>query len=238
MPFIRPIATSLVSAAALLVTSPASADSKEQNITYDFGNKQMIVHGYFAPANAQIKRSGLDAEMDARRDGVSALTDHLGKSCGLKEGESNTAGKDLRSGWNSALRSQGSEIYSNKALRIILTANLREVFSLYNNAKTKALQTPEGESVFFRLPKMPAQAVRCGLVTLALGAKKSVLAAPVSAGKKASGKVVALTLSDAGVLQPATPEDLSLIQKTELGKLEAEGATAPEKAVEIPAVGG
>lgn len=205
-------------AAMLTISIPSMAARStvpKDNFMYSFESRNLFVYGVF---NAQktTQKNGLDAELAARQEGMGALANYLTTSCQGDEGQQIT-GAHLRANWQRSLRSQGSEIYSNGVLRIILMAPLRDIFKKYANTKTQNVKTTDGEPLVFQLPEIPPAAVKCGIVKMALGAKKnvSVIPQPVS-NHDVSARIVRLVLTENGVLKGATPEDMVIIQKSDL----------------------
>jgi len=208
-------------------SAPAALASTLDDVTYDFVSRSLTVRGYYVPKQGDAK-SGLAAELEARQNGVTALTRHLGKVC-----EGGTDNSHLASGWQRSLRSQGSEIYSNGVLKIILTSDLDKVFKGYSVARAKKLRTPEGEPIVFRLPALPQGSISCGSANFEFAGKKYAVS-PVALPVEAGARRVNLLLGAGGVLKVSSPEDVSLLEKAKFPTdLQSEGEGLP-----LPVVGG
>lgn len=216
-----PVAPLALALSALPDRARAAAS---EDVTYDFLSKSLTVRGYHVPKEGE-KKSGLAAELDARTNGVATLGGHISKTC-----EGGTGSKLLASDWQRSLRSQGSEIFANGVLRIILTASLKDVFKGYGSSKAKALKTPEGQPIVFRLPSLPQGTISCGMVRIEFDGKRYE-AAPVALGEPGEGaKVVNLLLGSGGLLKVSSPEDVSLLEKAKFPAevtLEGEGIVIP-----------
>jgi hypothetical protein len=221
----------------------AEAAQQGKDISYDFKARQLTILGIYTPQDAATnKKSGLDAELEARRSGLALLTEYLEKSCA--NAEAGVVAEDLKllPNWKAALRSQGSEIFPNGVLKIALTANLREVFKVYSNAKPKIFKTAEGDPLYFDIPKVPASAVKCGFIKFSVSPRKNIFVAPVRVGtSNASAKIIKLTLAEGNVLQAASQDDLNALLKSDLSKLDSESTSASgasAEIVELPITGG
>jgi hypothetical protein len=214
-------------AAVTSLAFSAARGAPVEGVSYDFLSKQMIVHGYYVPKQGETK-TGLAAELEARQNGIEVLGRHIGKACA-----DGTANPRIASGWKGSLRSQGSEIFSNGVLRIILTANLKDVYRTFGSSKARNLKTPEGESIAFRLPSLPQGAISCGTVKVELFGKKYA-AAPVLLGDDAGAKTIGLLLGGGGVLKVSSPEDASLLEKAKF----SEEALSEGDVLALPVVGG
>ncbi len=223
-PICRAIAV-LASVALAPLSSLSAHASTEAEVTHDFLGKQIRVHGYYAPQQGE-RKSGLAAEIEARQNGVSRLSDHLAKACAKEDGR-------ILEDWKAALRSQGSEIYSNGVLRIILTANLKDVYKPFVAGKSKVPKTAEGTPLVFRFPAVPQAAVTCGTVKIEFQGKKLTVA-PVAMGAAAEAKVVKLLLGSGGVLRVSSPEDNALLESARFG----EDGGGESGVVILPIVGG
>lgn len=92
--------------------------SLTDRVTYQDHNISFF--GFYKPKSAEEKLSGLKAEMLARSEGKSYIAKYLKDTCG---------GSDkLKENWQSAFHSQGSEIYSNGVLKILMQAKMEDVF--------------------------------------------------------------------------------------------------------------
>ena len=189
------------------------------SLSYNFETKSIVVYGVHSATRG---KTGLDAELAARQDGVNVITQYLEKSCSSADSNSpkSNKSKSLSDNWQRAVKSQGSEIYANGVLRIILVAHLREVFKKYNSTKPLMIENDEGKSVVFQLPTIPPDSVHCGMLKLAVSPRQivNIIPLPVNSGDQEI-KIVKLTLSDSGILQSAKGEEADFIQKTELGRI-------------------
>ena len=196
-------------------------------VSYDFLSRQITVYGLYVPKPEEAK-GGLAAELEARQNGIAVLGAHLDKAC-----EGGSENPRLSSAWKTSLRSQGSEIYANGVLKIILTASLKEVYKEFGSPKIKGFKTPEGEAIAFRLPSLPQSAIGCGTVKVEILGKK-YSAAPIAVSRDESVKRVNLLLGGGGVLRVGSPEDGALLEKS---KFFEEALTESEILI-LPVVGG
>ena len=213
-----------------------------KDMAFDFKAKQITITGFYAPqSTTPSKKTGLETELEARKNGLASLADYLAKSCETPEAGVPADALKLQSNWKTALRSQGSEIYPNGALKIILTVNLREVFKMYSSTKPKVFKTAEGAPLYFSIPKLPATAVKCGLVKFSISPRKSIYVAPVYVtATGTNAKIVQLNLADGNVLQAASQDDLTVLQKSDLSKFDTDAASTQtgSDVVELPVSGG
>lgn len=188
----------------------ASDAKNDTRITLDFALRQVQFFGVYAPESGN-KRGGLDAEIVARRNGISYLNSKLQGSCGksVSAADQTTSSPS----WQATVKSQGSEIFSNGVLKISLVAPIREIFKDVER-KPSVLKTKEGAPIALRLPRLALANLKCGLVNLSV-AGKTLAINPLSGSTETGAKVVRLEMAS-GVLQPATAADASLLEGSNL----------------------
>lgn len=217
-----------VGAAVTTLAYSVARGAPSESVSYDFSAKQLTVHGIYMPKQGEVK-TGLAAELEARQNGIAALGNHFAKVCA-----GGTANENLVENWRSSLRSQGSEIFSNGVLRIILTGSLKEVYKPYSSNKVKTFKTPEGTNIVFRLPALPQGMITCGAVKADIVGQK-FMAAPVFVGKDGSAKKINLLLGAGGVLKVSSPEDNGLLESVKFAESVQTDGTG---VVALPVVGG
>ena len=198
----------------------------DTQITFDFSQRQVQFFGIYTPENGG-KRGGLDAEISARRNGIANLNSKLTSLCNAGSAEQNVS---LPS-WQGSVKSQGSEIFSNGVLKISLVAPLREVFK--NVARKPAtLKTKGGAPLALKVPRLSLANIKCGLVSVSVGGKIIDLN-PLSGASESGAKVVSLELVG-GNLKPASSEDASLLENSNLFASVEPAVDAPEKSKDAP----
>lgn len=147
---------------AFLCQFNAYAQTNSDSLVY-FDFKQMIIssQGVYAPnSDGKHSKNTINAEVAARANGIDNITKYLNESC--YNVHSNAFG--LQPKFANEFHSQGTEIYSDGALKVNLTAPYKTVFHL--DAKP-ALKTKNGELVVFSMPSIiPAKALKCGTPSL------------------------------------------------------------------------
>lgn len=193
----------------------AHARKPDNKIIYDFGHSAMLVYGIYTPEEGS-KKSGLQAEIDARKDGVALAAEHLSQTC--KKGDK--ASVDPNGSWRHGIRSLGSTIYPKGKLEIELNVPLRIVFPALKTSNLVAPTTPDEEEIAFKLPWIPAHATKCATIKIAQDSKTSWQVLPVNTSRSDSKyKVVTLSLGADLSLQPATPADALALQNSTFAKL-------------------
>jgi hypothetical protein len=106
------------------------------------------------------KRTGLEAEIVSRRNGIEALGGQLKKIC--KE-------TSLSSNWKDLVRSNGSEIYLDQTIKILLIGKLSEVITATKDVAATQIVAADGKPLAFRIPAaIPLAGTQCGAVFLNL----------------------------------------------------------------------
>lgn len=192
-----------------------AADVKnETNITIDFQNRQIQFYGIYSPGKSNARAQGLEAEIVARRNGIAHLNTYLTRSCDGATAEKTEEAAATPS-WQTSVKSQGSEIYSNGVLKISLVAPLKEVLKNATKSKSSTLKTKEGTPIALRLPRLPASALKCGMLNLTLSGRTIALN-PLSGSTESGAKVVNLTLDGSSSVKPAGASDLALLENSNL----------------------
>jgi len=210
------------------------ARANETAISLDMAARQIKFYGVYSPDPAG-KRGGLDAEIVARRNGISSLQAKLHASCHKDAG--GAANKTLSTPpWQGSVKSLGSEIYSNGVLKIALVAPLRDVFKEAQQ-KPVSLKSSSGTPLSLKLPTLTLQHVQCGLIQLAVGGKTIPLHV-LSGSSDASAKPVKLAL-DGIRLKPASAADAELLESSNLfgasGSADSPSAQTGDSAESAPA---
>lgn len=195
-------------------TAHAAEVKNETNITIDFQNRQIQFYGIYSPGKSNARAQGLEAEIVARRNGIAHLNTYLTRSCdGAAVDKSEEAA--ATPSWQTAVKSQGSEIYSNGVLKISLVAPLKEVLKNATKTKSVSLKTKDGSPIALRLPRVPASALKCGMLNLTLSGR-SIALNPLSGSTESGAKVVNLTLDGSSSVKPAGASDLALLENSNL----------------------
>lgn len=126
-------------------------------VYFDFNQMIISSQGLYTPnADGKHSKNPINAEVVARANGIENITKYLNESC--YNVHSNVF--ELQPKFANEFHSQGTEIYSDGALKVNLTAPYKTVFRL--NAKPN-LKTKNGEFIVFSVPSMiPVNALKCG----------------------------------------------------------------------------
>jgi len=198
----------------LLAANGAYAQASEgkglERITFDFTSMQVFTSGLYKPSEERKSASGLEAETAARREGILFFSNYVESSC---SGIDNVSAKNS---WQQVFRSQGSTVFPEGTLEILLRAPYSDVFQLSSVAQ--APHKEDGSKVVFVLPSsLPGSAVRCGAMVLELGQGKSAYIVPkkkveaaIASDKDSKNKYIKLVFDDKkDVLRPEKPEEVS-----------------------------
>lgn len=199
----------------------AQESKKETKITLDYASRQVQFFGVYSPEGG-AKRAGLEAEIVARRNGIAYLNSKLKGSCEKNLSSGIEAGTSAPN-WQSSVKSQGSEIFSNGVLKISLVAPMREVFKDVAR-KPSVLKTKEGSPISLKLPSLTLANMNCGLVNLLVGGKTFTIN-PLSSSSEPGAKTVKLEFSS-GVLVPSSSVDSATLENSNL--FASTGASAPD----------
>ena len=127
----------------------------KEPILFNLSTMNMIVTGSYSDDG---KRGGLTAETEARNNAISFARGFIEQSC-LKPLDN----------WRQAFRSDGSEFFPNKKIKVSLLAPTKSLFNYQNKIDSPSLKTKSGQAVVFRFPKyVPASAFSCGVLKLKL----------------------------------------------------------------------
>ena len=176
-------------------------------ITYDVARNNIEFIGLYRP-DPKEPRSGLNAEISARQDGIARMETELKKECGSGE----RAGR-IVSGWQSSVRSQGSEIFADGSLRIFLSANFTSIFKRKKEQNPLAPLTADGRPILFTLGQLPLQAVQCGVVRFDYQGRILELIPQPTSGKDNAFKI-SLLIGASGVLKIPSPEGVIALEKS------------------------
>lgn len=204
-----------VAAFTCLLTSThaiGAPKSVQNRVVYDFNQGNVMVYGVYSPSpDNNEKKSGLQAELEARKEGVQTVADHL-EAC-TKETK-----RALTSNWRNSLKSLGSTIFPKGILEIELSAPMREIFQSKTSGVTIP-KTTEGEDVAFKLPALPSNAAPCGVARISRDSRTQIHVLPIVVSRSDTKfRIVTLSLAADMSLQPATPADSALLQKSDFGK--------------------
>jgi hypothetical protein len=206
----------LLMSSVLLSSAALSAELKnDTKITFDLQGKQIQFYGVYAPGSSGSRAQGLDAEIAARRNGIIHLNTFLVSQCAGKSTDQSSE-KTSSPAWQGVVKSQGSEIFANGVLKISLVAPMKEVFKDTVKKKALRLKTSDGVPLALRFPKVPARALKCGLVSLNIGGR-TVEVNPLSVSSESGAKVVNLSV-DGFQLKPSGAAELALLENSNLVK--------------------
>lgn len=141
----------------------------KEKITLNFDFNEMSINsiGIFNP-KVDGEKSGLNAELIARKNGIDNLEKYFDSSCAGLDKSSLGVKKD----WENSFHSQGTEIYADGILAVTLEAPIKQIFKPSPKSK-KTIKTEDGDKIVFQMPKeIPLTAIRCGTLELNLGTKK------------------------------------------------------------------
>ncbi len=139
----------------------AVATTTQSEIHFDFKHMVILSSGVYNIKNEDDKNNGLNAEVNARKNGVLAFENYIQESCK----NSNKLSLKIKDNWRNSFRSQGTEIYPNKTIVILLQANYKEIFQNSKKNNPKSFVTPDGQKIVFSLPeKISSKNISCGAI--------------------------------------------------------------------------
>ncbi len=200
---------------AIPTPRPLTGDTDDR-VFFDFRNRSVLVYGLYSAKN-QGKRSGVDGEIFARREGKQILTDHLDALCKNSKFEEDWVSRlKSRKDWNpNFLTSQGSEIFPGSNLLIRLTAPFDKVFSKFPPNKINVIQNAEKENFVFKVSALPLSVLKCGVVGLKVAPGARVLVAPgYAVSPLPSGTTVIQLGTSRDGLEPATSADAAALKRS------------------------
>ncbi|MFZ9520147.1 MAG: hypothetical protein ACO3A4_06680 [Silvanigrellaceae bacterium] len=204
-----------IALSSLVVSLTAFGEIKNDTaITIDFQGRQIQFFGIYNPGKASQKAQGLDAEIAARRNGIAHLTSYLSNSCGGSQSAEESKSSSSPS-WQGVVKSQGSEIYSNGVLKISLVAPLKDVLKGTAKGKSTTLKSKDGAPLALRIPRIPASALKCGMLTLSV-AGRTIPLNPLSGSSESGAKVVNLILEGSSTVKPSGAGDIALLEGSNL----------------------
>jgi hypothetical protein len=158
------------------------------------------------------KRTGLEAEIISRRNGIEALGGQLKKIC-----------KDtsLSSNWKDLVRSNGSEIYLDQTIKILLIGKLSEVITATKDVAATQIVAADGKPLAFRIPAaIPLAGTQCGAVFLNLPDGGQLRVFPMRGTASESQTIVTLASDKSRMaLQGAAQGDRDLLRNSNLPAL-------------------
>src|SRR6185503_4498473 len=89
----------------------------KDNIVFDYSTLSLNSIGIYNP-KLEGEKTGLNAELIARKNGIDNLEKYFESSCGGLDKSS----LDVKNDWENSFHSQGTEIYSNGVLAVTLEA--------------------------------------------------------------------------------------------------------------------
>jgi hypothetical protein len=200
------------------VIAHAPSAETEERVLFNFRSQSALVYGVYS-AKTHGKKSGIDAEIAARREGKQVLTDHLFALCAKSVNLDSDwkARLSPRRDWNAnTLTSQGSEVFPGSALLIRLMTPLDKVFSKYPPKDIRPLSNGQSESFVFRVPPLSLKTLKCGTVMLVTEPSRKILVAPgYATPNQPNTTVIKLALGKEG-LEAASPEDLNALKRANL----------------------
>jgi hypothetical protein len=148
----------VVCAASLWGFHAFAQSQNSSRLSFGYGSKVANFYGVYSPKPGVPAKNGLDAELEARAEGIKNLETHLDQKCEQTPADS----IQLQSGWKKSVRSLGSDIFKNSTLKISLAINIRDLFK----RKDPTLFLPiDTEADFaFHLPAIPFEKTKCSLL--------------------------------------------------------------------------
>ena len=143
-----------------MVLQTARGEVKKESIQFDLTKKALFIEGVFSQPESGKKIPGLEAEIAARKEALQQLTSFIAEKCSPTEKE------QIESALSTKLKSVGSEIFPNGALKIRLILPFKALCKKSEKEHTPALKDQKGKPVVFALPKVAARHLECFTLTL------------------------------------------------------------------------
>lgn len=212
----------------LLTQARGALAQSEGSVVLNYLTGTIMASGTFHVPDERSE-SGLEAEMAARRNGMERLEQVISERCSAEE---------VNPEWRKLVRSVGSEIYSDRTLRILLRGGIKDLLPSLQGRRTELLLT-DGKSPTFRiLTTIPFLATSCGTVYLRLpnGDKVAVVPFRKRAGS-ADSPVISLGFNTRQVaLEGSTEKDRALLSQTNLFEYTSDQSGSLRDAISLPVV--
>lgn len=193
---------------AASVSTIAIAKTVENRLNYDFVQGAINAYGIYKPS--ADSKSGLQAELEARKEGIRFAAEQIQKSCGDES--------KLVEGWKNNFKSLGSTIYPKGVLEIELSTVFKDVFVSHKNSKVQSPKTTEGDVIAIKLPPIAASQVFCGTIKVKSDSQTFYIIPVALTKTDAPLKIVALSMNDNALSLPATETVLAGFLKEQLAK--------------------
>ncbi len=193
--------------------TPAVAANSSQ-IQLNFLTDRLLFSGHHkAKKKRNSTRSGLDAELHARRKGISQLGEVFKASCDEE---------NINPKWKDSVRSLGSEVYADNTLKILLAGKISAV--LNHPRQAADVLHSEGGTVAFRIPQyVPFKNSDCGVLKLDYGGSSPLPVIPSRKKNSNSEKTVVISLifeNSSQLLVPKNKKNRELLAQTNLSEFQ------------------
>lgn len=191
-----------------LEQTACAADTSSSPAVANYLQDRISIDG-ISTVPAGEKRTGLEAEIISRRNGLDALGSELKKIC--KE-------TSLSPNWKELVRSNGSEIYPDRTIKILLIGKLSEVITATKELSEAQVLSAEGKPLAFRIPgAIPLAGTQCGALNLNIPDVGQLRVFPVRIKSTESHTVVTLASDKTRTaLQGAAQGDRDLLRGSNL----------------------
>lgn len=193
---------------AASVSTMAFAKTVENRLNYDF--TQGVVNAYGIHKPTTDAKNGLQAELEARKEGIRFATEQIQKSCGDDS--------KLVDGWKNNFKSLGSTIYPKGVLEIELSTTFKDVFVSYKNSKVQTPKTAEGDVIALKLPPVAPSQVSCGTIKIKSESQTYYIIPIAMTQTDAPLKTISLSMNDNALSVPASESALAAFLKDQHAK--------------------
>jgi hypothetical protein len=191
----------------LFCVSAYGVETNSEAVKYDLSRNSVDFPGLFR-ADPKEPKSGLNAEILARQEGISNFEAILKKECSGGE-----RSHRLIANWQGTVRSQGSEIFADGSLKIYLSSNFSNLFRKPKEDNHETLSTAEGQPILFSLGTLPSAAVQCGFVKLDFQGKVFELM-PAFKSQKDNYYKISLLIGSQNTLKIPSSEAIAVLEKS------------------------
>lgn len=169
-------------------------------------------------------QSGLDVEMEARRNGVDALATQLKRVC--KE-------SSLAPDWKQAVRSEGSEIFADRTFRIMLSGRISSIIGALRSLAVVPVTAQDGRPIVFTLSQsIPLELTQCGALELVVPSVAKIRVFPTPSEDSSESAVVALKFEQAKAA--LVPRDQQSAGVLETSSLVTAATKEPGRVIRLP----
>ena len=152
--------TGCVASTVLTLAANAQSDLK---ISLDLRNFRVLFYGTYAPKSVEAAKTGLQAESQARSNGIFTMQRYMNSNCNKSQGL-NASGT-----WKQGLSSLGSEVYPNGVLRIHLRSRMERILQ---TGGATAFGPEDKTHVFCVGNRVSLPEKSCGILNISLNGKK------------------------------------------------------------------